>query len=547
MCGIIGVIGPRAFEYDLSIGLKKLHHRGPDAHGSEKIDLGWTKIQLGVTRLNIVDQREVQVPLRSGNIVLAYNGEIYNWRQLRKDIGHANASWKSHCDSEVVAKAWELYGDRTLAKFNGMFAFCVVDIQGKKITLVRDRAGEKPLFFAQHDGHVFFASEIKALPIPLEEVECLDQKIFEFDCREATPFKNIWRLNPGCLIELRNDHNLARLKQTTWWAPPEEVDESISFEEAADLLEEYLVDAIRIRLPNEVGSTILVSGGLDSAISQAVAWRPKVYCCHFGNDGILDEAQMAGLGAEVIPVTFDLDLALKALPEIAYHLDTPATWSALAHWFLAKKIHEDGFRVVLSGEGADEIFGGYSKYRLLFGADNIREDRNLKNYGPSIDYLFGSSVDIVSKLVCRDPSLLEKAKLLVKEFSREGRSAAEICSRLDWKTTLCCLLRMADRMTAAWSLENRSPFFDYRVIELGFKLPMNLKITNHESKHILREVARRVGVPRQIIDCKNKRGLVVPWNTWRQATGIRGTWDRSDFSQEMLKAWRVAFNLGEKT
>ena len=152
-----------------------------------------------------------------------------------------------------------------------------------------------------------------------------------------------------------------------WWTPPA-CDEGAVAPDAAEWLTETLRDAVRIRAATEVPSTALVSGGLDSAIVQAIARYPRVYCATFPADGIdcMPLARLAAQGAQVVPVTFDLDEARGALPHIAYHLDTPATWSALALWFLARQMHRDGVRVVLSGEGADEVFGGYSRYRMAW-------------------------------------------------------------------------------------------------------------------------------------------------------------------------------------
>jgi asparagine synthase (glutamine-hydrolysing) len=258
-------------------------------------------------------------------------------------------------------------------------------------------------------------------------------------------------------------------------------------------------------------------------------------------------AKLASQGAEVVPVTFDLGMAEQAFDQIAYHLDTPATWTALCQWFLAKEIKTHGYKVVLSGEGADELFAGYSRYRILWWFSQAQQDPQLRNYQPLIDLVtVGSNERILATMLDRSRGnyLSPHALHLVRRFS-SGEDLVANMSRVEWHTTMQCLLRMADRMMAAYSIENRSPFFDYRLIELAARMPTRHKITPTWSKAVLREVALRLGVSPEIVNNPTKVGLVTPWNKWRAAklVGGRGAWDRGDFSQYMLSAWRRAYNL----
>jgi asparagine synthase (glutamine-hydrolysing) len=242
-------------------------------------------------------------------------------------------------------------------------------------------------------------------------------------------------------------------------------------------------------------------------------------------------------------VTFGLADLEKMLPTIAYHLDTPATWTAVCQWFMDKQIAEDGAVVVFSGEGADELFGGYTRYRFLWWLQQITRDPNLSAYGPMQLALFGDRDEAMARMLNRGGRATEQnARAIVERF--DVSNSDDLCAamaRVDFYTTMQCLLRMADRMAAAHSLENRSPFLDYRVMELAARMPTWCKINEDESKAVLRNVARRLGVPSEIIDEKTKRGLFLPWAQWKGAGGVRGVWDRGSFAAEMHAAWRRAF------
>ena len=550
MCGIYGAVGwhPSVPRISRPFDQAALRHRGPDSSGFAAYSMGSLAAVLGVNRLAIVGG-DVPAPLRLERygVTVAFNGEIYNWRALRLELSDGHP-WETECDTEVVGRAWRRWGPGMLDRFNGMFAIALVDWRLSEVFLARDRAGEKPLFYAVDDGGLYFASEIKALPIPKVEVECPEVDVFEFDCLHSTPFKGVRRLGPGEYIHVQKPAPFPGCSQ--WWSLPDAIDESMTWAQAVDQTEAFLVDAIRLRAKADVPTTVLVSGGLDSAIIQAVVKAPRVYCATFPADWMdwMPQARLAAPGAEVVPVTFGLEDALSALPAVAYHLDTPATWTALSQWFLAKRMAADGIRVVLTGDGADELFAGYSRYRAVWWADQARRDPRLIGYEGIVELLTpGDDADLLARLIDRSPGGHARghAEYLVRRFMEarmEGDLVADLCA-IEWQTTMQCLLRMADRMTAAHSLENRSPFFDHRLIELAARMPTCHKITKGESKAVLRAVARRLGVHADIIDEGQKVGFVVPWNRWRKAQGERGAWDRADFAKAMTAAWRQAFHL----
>lgn len=553
MCGIVGAVlvhsgPPTRIPTDL------LHHRGPDDHGVREARLPWGSAFIGATRLSIVDATgPVPVPgfFEHVGVLIAFNGEVYNWRELRRELTNG-IPWETQCDTEVVAHAWRVWGPDMLRRLNGMFALCIVDLRDGRVFLARDRAGEKPLYYTVHDETFYFASEVKALPVPfVEDIQPPgEMDVLEFDCLARTPFDGIYRLEPGQSLLLQSPEDIEDPNPETWWRFPQDIDEDMTWERALEEVEALLVDAIRIRADTEVPATALVSGGLDSAIIQRVGKFPTVFCCSFPQDGMdwLPMARLAAGESEVVPVTFDLAAAERDLGQVAYHLDTPATWTALSQWFLAKEMRSRGYKVVLSGEGSDELFAGYSRYRILWWLLQARRDPQLTKYQRLVNLVTaGSDGDILAKMLDRSPDnrSYDHALHLVKNFSTTGDLVADML-RVEWHTTMQCLLRMADRMMAAHSIENRSPFLDHRLVELAARMPTRHKVTPAWSKAVLREVALRLGVPPSIVNDPTKVGFVVPWNQWRgTGSGPRGAWDRTDFAQAMLAAWRRVYRLEE--
>ena len=557
MCGIVGAIAPPRYRGTALQGAGRLLHRGPDAQGSVSIDLPWARVVLGAARLAIVDPHPASMPSvypRLG-VALAYNGEVFNWRDLRAELSDSAFPWETVGDTEVVARAWRKWGPDMLPRLNGMFALALVDLRDGCVMLARDRAGEKPLYYAVDRAQrlLHFASEIKALPIELHEQACPEIDLFEFDCLERTPWEGVHRFPPGHRFVADGPDDAADPRPVPWWTLPEPTDDPAPLlarqqDAAVDQLADLIADAVRIRTEG-VDATLLVSGGLDSAIVHRLADCRRVYCVTFDVPGYdtLAEARLAAPDAEIVPITFSAEEAATELPRIAYHLDTPATWTALAQYFAARAMAHDGYRVVLSGEGADELFCGYTRYRALWWLGLTRRDPHLACYQPTIDHLVaGDDRRLVARMLDRSAggACLPDALALIDRFAPRAADAVTALSRVEWHTTMQVLLRMADHMTAAWSVENRSPFLDWRVIELACRTPLSRKITPRWSKAILREVALRLGVDPRIVAATTKRGFAVPWNVWHAPDAARferGAFDRSGFAAAMREAWRAAF------
>jgi len=549
MCGIYAEIKTGALhasEEKARWACAQMKHRGPNAEGVAQFRLPWAGVTLGMTRLKVVDQTDLTVPydfIENLGVLLTFNGEIYNWREVRGELSNGRVQWKTQCDAEVLAAAWRFYGGvKCLDKLNGMWGFVLVDTLTNEVLICRDRAGEKPLYYSwwrKADGPTLYAaSEIKALPVELREARCLDMDVFEFDCRSDTPFEGVEALMPGHYLHVTQDscekYNMGGEK--TWWELPQPEPCSMTHDTIVDRTQELLVDAIKIRHVAEVPVAVQLSGGLDSAIVQAVCDNENLYCVTFEADGVdnVSQARRAARGHLVKSVDFSRDELVEVLPRVAYHLDTPATWTAVCQWFMNEYVAEDGNVVVLSGEGADELFGGYSRYRTLYWFEQMLKDQHLEDYGPLIQRVFDMPENVLARMLNRgdDCADLVHAKSIVHWRAFDG-SLVERMMHLDFYTTMQVLLRMADRMAAAFSLENRSPFFDYRLMEWSTKIPLKYKVDAYESKIVLRRVAYRLGVDQSIVEEKTKKGLYVP-PSW---AGDGPKWDRRWFSTLMNAAW----------
>jgi len=503
-----------------------------------------------MNRLKITDRKNhVPVPAVWDGIYLAYNGEIYNHGKVAWDL---DLSLDTHNDMEVICRGWAKEGPKLLDRLNGMFAFVLVDTRDDTIWLVRDRAGEKPLFYAPLDHRLYVTSEIQALPVPLREKVLEDLDVFEYDCMEETPFEGVYRLKPAHFSRLERFQDLMHVPLRRWWQlPTGRAQGNGTMKEAAEELEPLLRDAIQIRWPDEVSAAVQLSGGLDSAIIQAVLGAEELYTVSFPRDGV-DNLALAKLAQGKGPktpqeVSFGAKEAKGALPTVAWHLGSPATWTAVAQWFLMEAIAQGGNRVCLSGEGADELFLGYSRYRILWHLWLTQVDPKLSDYSPTYRYLIGSDTDVLSKLLDRGVTLDSEARsrLIVERFKPKNRALPRQMGHIEFHTTMQVLLRMADRMAAAWSIENRSPFLDFRVMNFAARLPVEHCIGVRGNKNILREVATRLGVDAAIVHEKTKRGLFIPWPKWfpveGEGEGERGIWDRSTFRDAMLEAWRMVY------
>jgi asparagine synthase (glutamine-hydrolysing) len=521
-----------------------LRHRGPDGVG---IAAG-PRVGLAHTRLSIIDIARGAQPLTNedGNVMITYNGEVYNYRELRVELQAKGHQFRTHTDTEVLVHAYEQWGPAMLSRLNGQFAFAIYDRRTESVFLARDRFGVRPLFYSMRDGDIIFASEVKALLATGEVPASLSphglDEVFTFWAARAprTPFENINSLEPGCFAVWRN----GALKITRYYA--------LNFPEASDephgallTLDELMRTGVSLRMRADVPVGGYLSGGLDSSITCALAAAASPYALRTFSvtfdDPAMDESSFQRLVARDVGSEHDiahigaLDIA-NVFPDVIKHAETPIVRTAPAPMFLLSRLTRDrGIKVVLTGEGSDELFMGYDIFKetavRLFcerqPASKIRPrlfDRlypylggarggdfwrqSFLNAGTTDDPLYSHiprfqltsrikdfySPDMRMSLVGADAQAELRASL-PSDF--HGWSAANRAVYIEMVTLLSSYLlsSQGDRMGMAHGVEGRFPFLDHRLFEFAAALPTKSKLRGLREKDILRRWAKDVVPP----------------------------------------------------
>ncbi|MFI4861068.1 MAG: asparagine synthase (glutamine-hydrolyzing) [Phycisphaerales bacterium JB063] len=516
---------------------RRLRHRGPDQQGLVDVaDPHGRALRLGQTRLSIVDRHDVPVPLSIGDATIVYNGEVYNWRDLRTQLETLGHVFTTQTDTEVVLAAYLEWGAGCLEKFNGMFAFAVH--RGSRLFLARDRMGKKPLFYTHDgDGRFAFASEVKALGALHATQSRLHQQLeFYFDA--VTPWQSHGRpvlsVLPGQSLSV--DLQTGGLTKQTWWRLPA-FEASLEDErEALSRFLEVFTSACELRKLADVPVTTFLSGGIDSSLIQAVVRSEKTYTVHFEEfAGTIDERPYVRELSERLG--FEAEVLLPTHADLRAHLDTIArsiempvgSFSLLPLFMLSRAARRDGFEVGLSGEGADELFSGYHRTGVLLREQARIDEESAGAYGPLAQRYFGSGLERFARMASRDGMAGAVALVeLLRPRWREGASLSENICRVEAGVFLQPLLAMADRMSMANGLEMRNPFLDYRVVELATKLHPSLKHRDGQGKWLLRRALRElVGDDLGVVKRSEKHGLPAPINQWvfGQAGGGRKRWN----------------------
>lgn len=549
MCGFVGFTGNKDYatpEIANACG-ELIRHRGPDGDGVF-ID---GETVLSHRRLSIIDIAGGAQPMTSadGRYTIAFNGEIYNFRDLRealvKDFGTV---FKTDSDTEVILSLYAVYGVKTASMLRGMFAFVIWDGVEKSFYGARDHFGIKPLFYTEQDGNFIFGSEIKAFlahPAFKKELNVAAIKPyleFQYSPLRETMFKNVFRLEGGCYFTYAN----GRFERTRYFEP-EYNPEKRSFANAADVIDEAVCKSVEYHRIADVEIGAFLSGGVDSSYIASTFKndKTKTYSVGFDVSGF-DETSLAGelseiLGMKNVKKNITPDEFFDALPKVQYHSDEPhANLSAVPLYYLASLASQD-LKVVLSGEGADELFGGYDWY-IESTASHIYKKLPLK-MRRALASLFGKipqrhiarfftegakrvEDNYIGQAFIMDD---ETANSLLKEKYRSDKSFRDItapyfdkvknCDDLTKKLYLDMklwlpgdILLKADRMTMAHSLELRVPYLDKEVFAVASTLTSTQKTKGRRTKRAFRAAANR-HIPQDWSNRK-KAGFMVPFREW---------------------------------
>ena len=574
MCGIVGVAGNvRIARESLATMREAMHHRGPDDQG-----LWWSadgRVGLGHRRLSIIDLSEAgRQPMAAagGALQVVFNGEIYNYQELRAELVALGRQFHTATDTEVILQAYAAWGTGCLSRLNGMFALALYDDARKQLLLARDRAGEKPLFYRLDSGALTFASEVKGLladpscPRVLD-IEALDYYLaFGYVPGERCLLRGIRKLPQGHALTF--DVSTGATRVWPYWSLPAASLSGASDDELLAELERLLSDSVRLRLIADVPVGIMLSGGIDSSLVAAMAARVssrriKTFTISFPGHATFDETPYARAVARHFD-TEHVELAadpasVDLLPELARQYDEPIADSSMVPTYLVSRLIRREATVALGGDGGDELFGGYFQHSwvqqqgrmggwLPRPAQRLAKalvSRLLPVGTKGRNYLLGLTApnpfNIVQFNVIFDADARRRLlrPLGVQTLTPEGpeQYKAALCrdratplqqaTALDFRTYLVDdILTKVDRASMLCSLEVRAPFLDPRLIDFAFaRVPDRLRATGRERKILARRLAARV-LPSDL-DLTRKQGFALPLAKW-----FKGDWGR--FMEDVL-------------
>ena len=565
MCGIAGIISKNKTESVQIKGmLSKIKHRGPDYQGNVNLfdDCAW----LGHTRLSIIDLSEAaNQPMKYGQLYLTYNGEIYNYIELKNELREKGHSFRTDSDTEVILAAYREWGRGCVSRFNGMFAFVIIDSENRTFFAARDRYGVKPLYYWINADNetTYFASEIKEFTeLPGWKPRINAQRVYDYltfgltDHTNETLFKDVFQIRGGECAAGKIEDPAYSFKVQKWYEP-EITTLKLSEQEAAVRFRELFFDSVKLRLRSDVGVGSCLSGGLDSSsivctvnellkqngdastqktVSALAKGTPHDESKYI--DRVLSDRKINGLFVDPSP-----EELWRIQNKLIWHQDEPfGSTSIYAQWCVFQKAKENNLTVMLDGQGADELLAGYMRFFLPYYSQlflHFKWKKLAEEVRYAGDY-HGYSWRTVAKGVAKTKlptgiigraqksqtsngasewysaeKLGAERKMPRFYGSERAKSLGELSGQLFFYNNMPMLLRYEDRNSMAHSVESRLPFLDCRLVEFAMSLPDEYKISRGRTKAVLRNAMDGI-LPEQIINRMDKIGFETPEEKWEK-------------------------------
>ena len=546
MCGFVGFCSKNVKDRNVIKEMNnQIIHRGPDSDGYyfDK------DVNFGFRRLSIIDLHEGSQPIlnEGGDTAIIFNGEIYNYQELREDLVAKGYKFKTHTDTEVILHGYEAYGEEgILAKLRGMFAFTIWDSKKEKLFGARDHFGIKPYYYALLDGDLLFGSEVKSFLKYPKFKKAVNEKalkhylVFQYNPLEETFFKGVKKLRPGHYYIYEN----GKMEIKTYYNLTLDY-KDMTFDEAVGKIEKEVEESVKYHKISDVEVGSFLSGGVDSSYVVATALPDKTFSVGFDNKGF-NETMYAkelsdSLGIKNFAKLITPDEFFEGINKVQYYSDEPhANLSSVPLYFLSKLASEQ-VKVVLSGEGADELFAGYNEYadalpqrmyrKLPFSLrhklylkykdrKHFRGQTIILKYGQKVEdrYIGPAEImtdELANSLVTSKYKNSETSRDLTKKYYDEVKNMDDVSKRLylDMKMWIVeDILLKADKMTMANSIELRVPLLDKKMWELARTIPVRHKVHNEITKYAFRRAAKNK-LPEDWAK-RRKLGFVVPFVVW---------------------------------
>jgi asparagine synthase (glutamine-hydrolysing) len=546
MCGIAGYFGAQVLNHDrLAAASRALRHRGPDGDGFYQHGAGGHQVALMHRRLAIIDlEPRSNQPFRHDGGVLCYNGEIYNYVELRRELEALGESFQTEGDTEVLAHALRRWGPKALEKCEGMWAIAWYDERNGTLLLSRDRFGEKPLYLWRRDGGLYFGSEVKGIAAmaggwpPVNQNHLLRYLINGYKALykvEETYFQGVSELPAGSFLLLKTGSDS---KSARYWSPRPVENSQMSFADAVEATREAVLHSVKLRLRADVPLAFCMSGGIDSNSLIATAKKVLGYDVHgftiVNSDARYEEQDMVhaavrALGVRHTEVAVSQEGFLDNIRTLVAAHDAPvSTISYYVHWQLMQAVAAHGYKVSISGTAADELFTGYYDHHNLYlyeiARDPVLHAQALANWQTHLAPIVRNPYLQKPDLYLKNPA--ERRHIFLnndvfsdwlhkpwsEDFAEQDFGAGLLRNRMLnelFAETVPVILHEDDLNAMYFSIENRSPFLDTRLFDVAYSIPARHLVQDGRAKSVLREAMRGI-VPDAILDNRRKVGFNAP-------------------------------------